>query len=200
VLRNNCDAKSVEEPLPTVCASGNHIAEVRALLAPFIAKHYGGVVGHGVDRPLGTVTTVDHHSLVGVTLAPEQVAAQFPNATKIAAFLGAYYGEGSGKVGHAISIPLPTITTVDRFALVTVVVDGVTYAIVDIGMRMLEPHELLRAQFGRFAKKFKLDKALTKRAQVRLIGNSVVPCVMEAIVRANLPRPAPRATPARRAA
>lgn len=198
VLRNNCDAKSVDEPAPTICASGNHIAEVRTLLAPYINKHYGGVVGHGVERPLGTITTVDHHSLGAVVLAPEQVADQFPNAEKVLPFLISYYGS-EADIGQAIGAPLRTITTRERFALVTLVIDGVTYAIVDITMRMLEPHELLKAQFGKYARGFKLDKALTKKDQVRLIGNSVVPHVMEAIVRANL-RPRPRATPARRAA
>lgn len=199
VLRNNCDAKSVEEPAPTICASGNHIAEVETLLAPYIAKHYGGVIGHGVERPLGTITTVDHHSVAGVVLAPEQVAEQYPNAVKVLPFLISYFGS-EADIGQAIGQPLRTITTRDRFALVTLLVDGVTFVIVDICMRMLEPRELLRAQFGKYARGFKLDKALTKKDQVRLIGNSVVPYVMEAIVRANIPRPAPRATPARRAA
>jgi hypothetical protein len=36
--------------------------------------------------------------------------------------------------------------TKDRFALVTVTVDGETYVIVDIGMRMLTPRELFRCQ------------------------------------------------------
>lgn len=198
VLRNNCGAKSVDEPAPTICAGGNHIAEVRTLLAPFINKHYGGVVGHGVERPLGTITTVDHHSVGAVILAPEQIVEQFPNAVKVLPFLISYYGSAED-IGQAIGQPMRTITTRDRFALVTLVVDGVTYAIVDITMRMLEPHELLKAQFGKYARGFKLDKALTKKDQVRLIGNSVVPYVMEAIVRANL-GPTPRASPAMRRA
>lgn len=56
---------------------------------------------------------------------------------------------------------------------------------VDIGMRMLEPHELLAAQFGRFAAAYDLSRATTKAAKVRLIGNSVCPEVAEAIIRAN---------------
>ncbi len=206
VLRNNCDAQGLDEPTPTVCAGGNHLAEVQALLAPFIAKHYGGVVGHGVDRPLGTVTTVDHHSLVTVKLAPAGFAEKYPNARAVLPFLLTYYGS-EFDLGQELSEPLRTITTRDRFALIVLVVDGAEYAIVDIGLRMLEPHELLKAQFGEHAKGFKLDKALTKKDQVRLIGNSVVPAVMEAIYRANLPetaRPArsrrPRASAPRRAA
>jgi DNA (cytosine-5)-methyltransferase 1 len=52
-------------------------------------------------------------------------------------------------------------------------------------MRMLEPEELLRAQFGRFAEGYDLSAATSKAAKVRLIGNSVCPEVAEALVRAN---------------
>lgn len=175
----------LHKPLGTIVAGGQKHGLVEALLAPFILKHYGGVVGHGVKRPLGTITTVDHHSLGAVTLAPEQIATNYPNATKVLPFLTTYYGS-EADIGQAVGAPLRTITTRDRFALVTVVVDGVTYAIVDIGMRMLEPHELLKAQFGPYAKGYRLNKALTKKDQVRLIGNSVVPQMQEAVVRANL--------------
>ncbi len=82
--------------------------------------------------------------------------------------------------------PLRTVTTKDRLGLVTV--EGMDYAISDIGMRMLEPHELLRAQFGRFAAGYDLTPAKTKTARVRLIGNSVCPENAEAIVRANVPQ------------
>ena len=183
------------KPLTTVVAGGQKHALVEAFLAPFIAKHYGDpqrktgggvVLGQPVTQPLSTITTVDHHSLAGVTLAPEQLAHAYPNAVKVLPFLAAYYGEGSGKVGHSINVPLPTITTHERFALVTVVVDGKTYAIVDIGLRMLTPRELLRAQFGPYAKGYRLDSAKSTRDQVRLIGNSVVPQMQEAVVRANL--------------
>lgn len=63
---------------------------------------------------------------------------------------------------------------------------SIEHQIVDIGMRMLEPHELLRAQFGRFAATYDLSAARTKAAKVRLIGNSVCPEAAEAVVRANV--------------
>lgn len=52
-----------DEPLRTITAQpkGGGLAVVSAAC---VAKHYGGVVGHGMRQPLGTVTTVDHHSLV----------------------------------------------------------------------------------------------------------------------------------------
>lgn len=189
----------LHKPLGTIVAGGQKHALVQAMLAPFISQFYGGQVGHEATKPLPTITAIDHHALATATLAPEQLVSEFPSATKILPFLTTYYGNVAD-IGQAIGEPLRTITTKDRFALVTVIVDGVSYAIVDIGLRMLEPHELLKAQFGKHAKGYRLDKALTKKAQVRLIGNSVVPAMMEAVVRANHPCPAPRATPARRAA
>lgn len=42
--------------------------------------------------------------------------------------------------------PAPTITTKDRLALVTVIVKGTPYVIVDICLRMLKPSELYKAQ------------------------------------------------------
>jgi DNA (cytosine-5)-methyltransferase 1 len=52
--------ESVEKPLSSLCAQVNHHAVVSA----FLAKHYTGVTGSDLRRPLGTVTGVDHHSLV----------------------------------------------------------------------------------------------------------------------------------------
>ena len=68
-------------------------------------------------------------------------------------------------------------------------VQGAEYAIVDIGMRMLTPRELFRAQG--FPEDYIIDTEmdgapLTKTAQIRLCGNSVCPPVAEALVRANL--------------
>lgn len=60
---------SVEEPMHTVCASGTHMAEVRA----FLIKYYGNESdGHTLDGPLGTVTVNDRFGLVTVTIAGEE--------------------------------------------------------------------------------------------------------------------------------
>ena len=63
------------------------------------------------------------------------------------------------------------------------------YQIVDIGMRMLEPHELYAAQGfpADYIHSHTADgKPLSKAAQVRMCGNSVCPPVAAALVRANL--------------
>ena len=176
----------LHKPLGTIVAGGVKHALVETKLASFLSQYNLGQVGHELTKPLPTITAIDHHALVNVEMVPVEFAEQFPNAPKVYAFLAAYYGEGSGKIGHPLTAPLPTITTRDRFALVTVTIDGEKFAIVDIGLRMLEPHELLKAQFGEFARTYRLDKATTKKAQVRLIGNSVVPHMQRAVVAANL--------------
>lgn len=188
-------ALNLQEPLGTVVAGG----QKHALVAAFLAKHFGGVVGQQLEIPLGTVTSRDHHSLAAVALAkfrgtdPSQpgsgsVEAPLPtisaggiHVAEVRAFLAVYYGSDAG--GQSLFDPARTLTARHRLGLVTI--EGSDYQIVDIGMRMLEPHELLRAQFGRFAETYDLSAATTKSARVRLIGNSVCPEVAEALVRAN---------------
>ncbi len=133
----------------------------RGPVAAFLAKHYGGVVGQPLTRPLGTVTAQDHHSLV-------------------VAFLVAYYGTGTAS---PVDAPVPTVVSRDRFGLVVVDIDGEPHAIADIGMRMLQPRELARAQG------FPDDYVLTgtKTQQVARIGNSVCPPVARALVEAQFP-------------
>lgn len=62
-------AKGAGEPLGTVSAKGNHMAEVRA----FLIKYYGNEQdGHGLGSPIGTVTVQDRFGLVTVTIAGEE--------------------------------------------------------------------------------------------------------------------------------
>lgn len=194
----------LHKPLGTVVATAQNHALIEQVLAPFISQFNLGQVGKPLTVPLPTVTAIDHHAVVRTELVPAEFAEEYPNARKVLPFLIAFYGEGSGKVGHPLNIPLPTITTKDRFAIIVVEIDGKTYAVVDITLRMLEPHELLRAQFGEFADGYSLAKAKTKKSKVRLVGNSVVPHMQRAVVAANLmrlpTRPTPRATPCMRRA
>lgn len=80
-----------------------------------------------------------------------------------------------------------------------VTVAGEDYAISDIGLRMLAPKELYRAQgfptdyiteWGIAPDGVRIT--LTKTAQVRMCGNSVCPPLAAALVRANLPELAVR--------
>jgi DNA (cytosine-5)-methyltransferase 1 len=74
-----------------------------------------------------------------------------------------------------------------KHCLGLVTVHGVDYQLVDIGFRMLQPSELLRAQFGKYAASYDMSAATTKADAIRLIGNSVPPELAEAVLRANLP-------------
>ncbi len=101
------------------------------------------------------------------------------------AFLIKFYGTGGQ---HAeCGDPMHTIPTRDRMGLVTV--DGTDYAIADIGLRMLTPRELFRAQG--FPEDYVIDhgangRRLPKDAQVRACGNSVCPPLARALVEANV--------------
>ena len=187
----------LRDPLGTVCATND-----KHLVCPVVLKHYGGVVGHRVDRVLGTVTGTDHHALAAAFLTKfygtstgSPVQLPLPTVTannkggghlaEVRAFLLKYYGNGSP--AQDARAPLHTVTSKARFGLITV--RGEEYQIVDIGMRMLQPHELFAAQGFRPDYEIRPHyngKPLTKTAQIRLAGNSVCPPVAEAIVRANL--------------
>lgn len=100
-------------------------------------------------------------------------------------FLTKYYGN---EIGQALNGPLHTVPTKDRFGLVTI--EGVNYRIVDITLRMLQPHELVLGNGVR--KSYIIDqdengKRLSKAKQVEKIGNMVCPPCAAAIVRSNLP-------------
>jgi DNA (cytosine-5)-methyltransferase 1 len=166
----------LHEPLGTVVAGGAK----HALVSAFLAKHYGGHEGPGTSLrlPLDTITTQDHHALVTAQLGGEPDRRE-----QVRAFLLAYYGT---EQAPQLGLPMPTVTTHDRFGLVTVA--GQDYVIADIGMRMLTPRELYRAQG--FPSGYQIDiehqgRPLTKTAQVRMAGNAVCPPIAAAIVRAN---------------
>jgi DNA (cytosine-5)-methyltransferase 1 len=119
---------------------------------------------------------------VGRGLTPEQQAG----ALRVAAFLIKYHGTGANV--PRLEGPLSTISTKDRLALVTVTIHGTPYVIVDIGLRMLKPRELYRAQG--FPSAYIIDRTADGRpisttAAVRMVGNSVSPPPLCALAAAN---------------
>ena len=84
-----------------------------------------------------------------------------------------YYGTS---IGQSIHAPLATVTTKDRFGLVSSDSAG------RVCLRMLQPRELARAMG--FPESYRLEG--TKAEQVQGIGNAVCPDVAAALVRANL--------------
>ena len=189
--------RDINRPFPTVTAQGSQ----GAVVAAFLARHYGGHENDGaaVERPFFTLTTKDHHALVAshilklkgtsrdgqpMTEPLHTVQAGGLHYGEVRAFLLSYYGTDQAP---KLDGPAPTVRTRDHLGLVTV--RGEPYQIVDIGMRMLTPRELFRAQGfpGEYVIDPEIDgKPLTKTSQVRMAGNSVCPPVAEALVRANV--------------
>lgn len=181
-------ALDLHAPLGT-CVDG----QKHALVTGFLAKFFGGEVGHAFDEQVPTVTARDHNALAAASLVKLRgdcigsdihdpvptISAQGTHVAEVRAFLERHCANGR-------SDDLFQRDAADRRLLGLVTIDGVDHQIVDIGLRMLEPHELLRAQFGEHAESYSLADARTKSAQVRLVGNSVVPHVAEALVRANV--------------
>ena len=123
--------------------------------------------GKNIKDPIPTITAGDGHF------------------GEVRAFLIKYYGDATGQ---DIEKPLDTVTTKDRFGLVTI--EGVDYRIVDIGLRMLEPKELYGCQG--FPDDYIIDhdytgKKYPRSEQVRRCGNAVCPPIPAALVKANLP-------------
>lgn len=62
VLRRRVDGRSIDRPLPTVTAGGQHMR----LCEPFISKYYGTGSVKPVSEPLDTITAKDRFALVTV--------------------------------------------------------------------------------------------------------------------------------------
>jgi DNA (cytosine-5)-methyltransferase 1 len=185
-LRNNMSGADPQEPLSTIAAQGEH----HALATAFLEQANGGFYeGGGRDArdPVSTITSSgSQQQLVTADLA--QLAPEHQEgALRVAAFLVKYYGTGANV--PSLTEPADTITTKDRLALVTVVIKGTPYVIVDIGLRMLKPHELYRAQgfpLGYIIDRTANGTPLTTSAAVRMVGNSVSPPPLRALAEANL--------------
>jgi len=189
--------QQVEDPVMTVDGSNRY-----GLVSAFISKYFdGGYAGAGaeLENPLPTVTAVDHNSICAAHLVQlnnhcdgRDITEPIPTITagdghfgEVRAFLIKYYSQGTGQ---DIKAPLDTVTAQDRFGLITIA--GEDYAIVDIGLRMLEPKELYGCQG--FPDDYIIDhdytgKEYPRSEQVKRCGNAVPPPFAAALVRTNLP-------------
>lgn len=168
---------------PVEWRAGDHSGPVAAFLAKYHTETTNDPRGQTLDRPLLTQDTSNRFALVTARL--QKAEEYHPNKERVYAFLIAYYGSS---IGQSLDEPLGTVVTKDRFGLV--MVKGTPYQIVDIGLRMLEPHELFAA--NGFPKTYIIDRyndgqRISKTEQVAKCGNSVPPQFSEALVRANLP-------------
>lgn len=196
------------DPLSTVAASGSHQTPVAA----FIARQFGASTGHAADAPLGTVTA-------GGQGKSQLVAAFF------AKYYGTGDGARTDHPMHTITVKdrmahMQAELAAPPFApehhararavaeflrehgawdggeFVTLEICGTSYVVIDIGMRMLTPRELFRAQG--FPDDYVIDgvwdqdeggewvwQGFAKDVQVSCCGNSVCPPIAAAIVGAN---------------
>jgi DNA (cytosine-5)-methyltransferase 1 len=147
----------VDQPGPTVTADGQHLGHVAA----FLQKYYGNEKdGVSLSEPMHTVPTKDRFGYVASMLV--KASETFPPGFwTVWQFLADHLGPDA---------PPPVVW-----------VKGEMYVIVDIGMRMLTPRELARAQG--FPDSYILTG--TKTNQVARIGNSVCPVMAKVIVQAN---------------
>lgn len=198
-LRGTSTAADAGEPLHTASAKGTH----HGIVATHLVTNTSGHAGAPMDGQVPTLTTGEQQAAVAAHLSymqggdpdggegepahPLRAITGTTKASAVYAFLEKYYGtDQDPQMGE----PLHTVTTKDRFGVVTVTVDGQPFVIADIAMRMLQPRELYRAQG--FPDSYIIDRGadgrrLTKTEQVRMCGNSVSPPVAAALTRANLP-------------
>jgi DNA (cytosine-5)-methyltransferase 1 len=158
--------RSANEPLSTVTQTGSH----QGIVAPFLQAYYGTGDGGDESEPARTVTTKDRHGHVEASLevppfTPEQASR-----------------------ARAVAELLRSFGFWDHREFVTIEANGITYVIVDIGMRMLVPRELYLAQG--FPSDYEIERDLagqtfSKSVQVSCCGNSVCPPVAAALVAAN---------------
>lgn len=164
----------LREPISTIAGRGSHQMPVAA----WFAKYYGTGDGARTDEPMHTVTVKDRMGHMQAELAaPPFTPEHEARAREVAEFLRAHDAWDGGE-------------------FVTLTIDGATFVVVDIGMRMLTPRELFNAQG--FPSDYVIDgvwegldmdaprwRAFPKDVQVSCCGNSVCPPLAEALVAAN---------------
>jgi DNA (cytosine-5)-methyltransferase 1 len=115
------DARPVDDPMATVCASGNH----HALVAPFVLERRGEYRTRSLQEPISTLTANDTtKALIGPPLvvdnnhrnrarpADESLPTLTTATTK--ALLAPYYSSGSGETARSAEEALGALTTRDR--------------------------------------------------------------------------------------
>ncbi|MGT4692006.1 DNA cytosine methyltransferase [Klebsiella pneumoniae] len=187
---------SLDEPTHSVTTVDHH-----AVVAAHLMVNNTGHTGGSVGSPAHTVTTGNHHAVVASHLVKlrgtcrdgQRTDAPMPTITAGGQHIGEvettlaveHYDEQRAQQVLAF---LKEYCGADSTGLVEIA--GVTYRIVDIGMRMLQPHELYRAQG--FPAWYIIDQdyrgvKYAKDKQVARCGNAVPPPFAEALVKANLP-------------
>ncbi len=196
--------QNIGDPLHTVTAKDRE-----AVLAANMAKFYGGNYsgeGSKMSDPLHTVTAVDHNALTAthmVKMKGTNLGGPMSEPVQTITAGGGHFGvvttvvaraEPGAELGHwpkirgLLNIHCGYALADDEVLLLEL--GGAWYFIADIGLRMLIPRELYRA--NGFPDDYIIDRDYTGREypkfkQTARCGNAVPPPFAEALVRANLP-------------
>ncbi|EID3011111.1 DNA cytosine methyltransferase [Salmonella enterica] len=186
----------LDEPAHSVTTVDHHAA-----VAAHLVVNNTGHAGGAADSPAHTVTTGNHHAVVASHLVKLRGTCRDGQRTDEPAPTITAGGLHVGEVQTTLAVDeydeqraqqvlafLKEYCGADSTGLVEI--GGVTYRIVDIGMRMLQPRELYRAQG--FPDWYVIEHDFrgvkyAKDKQVARCGNAVPPQFAEALVRANLP-------------
>lgn len=196
--------QNIGDPLHTVTAKDRE-----AVLAANMAKFYGGNYsgeGSKMSDPLHTVTAVDHNALTAthmVKMKGTNLGGPMSEPVQTITAGGGHFGvvttvvaraEPGAELGHwpkirgLLNIHCGYALADDEVLLLEL--GGAWYFIADIGLRMLIPRELYRA--NGFPDDYIIERDYTGREypkfkQTARCGNAVPPPFAEALVRANLP-------------
>lgn len=158
----------LREPVPTVTAIDHN-----ALQTAHIVKFKGEDIGQHLETPLHTITAMPCYGAVKTTICKVHSGADLHRWPWVRELLNAYCGY------HLAD---------DKIILLWI--NGVAWFVADIGLRMLTPRELYRA--NGFPDDYIIERDYTgreygKNKQVARCGNAVCPPLATALVRANLP-------------
>lgn len=189
--------QEITEPLRTIDAANRY-----GLTAASLVKYYGSDQhGQNIGIPLHTVTAKDREGVVAASLSEFHGASTGGSPKETAG--GGHHGivttrivkaEAGADLGHWPEIRELLNTycgyTLGPQDVILFRVGEDWFFLADIGLRMLIPRELYRA--NGFPDDYKIDRdylgnEYKKSKQVARCGNAVPPPFAEALVRANLP-------------
>lgn len=161
--------QTMKEPLPTTLSKPH-----QALQTAHMVKLKGDNLGGPAMEPVQTITAGGgHHGLVVTRVEKAQPGADLKRWPKIRAALNEYCGY-----------------KLEDDDVILFNIGGAWYFMADVGLRMLTPRELYRA--NGFPDDYKIERdyqgnVYGKTKQVARCGNAVPPPFATALVRANLP-------------
>lgn len=161
--------QNIQDPLHTVTAKDRE-----GLTTAHLVKMKGTNLGGPATEPVQTITAGGgHHGVVTTQITKAEPGADLRHWPEIRELLNTYCGYDLGPED-----------------VILFQIGGAWYFMADIGLRMLTPRELYRA--NGFPDDYKIDKDYTgkeygKTKQVARCGNAVPPPFATALVRANLP-------------